>query len=183
MITPISLWIVSWQYTKHLTDSSPCLPIRFLLRDIGSTLAWLMASHMGFACTGRPKRWCLDTIKASSVWVSLQRSSTLVGSQVIGTQWASEKVSDLHNSSFPSTFAGAISAYWNLNFDLPHAAVSITASTHSSSASGWTLFLYSVNSKTAIRHSIFLLLITVLSKTVTIFFFYFPGFIKKKVLQ
>lgn len=100
-------------------------------------------------------------------------------SHVIGTQWAS----DLHNSSFPSTFADAISASWNLNFDLPHAAVSITASTHSSSASGWTLFLYSVNSKTAIRHCIFLLLITVLSKTVTIFFFYFPCFIEKKVLQ
>lgn len=142
-----------------------------------------MASHTGCACTlGRPKRWCLETRKDSSVWVSFRRSSTLVGSQVIGTQRDSEKVSDLHSSSFPSTFADAISASWNLNFDLPHAGVSITASTHSSSASGWTLFLYSVNSKTAIRRCIFLLLITVLGKTVTIFFFYFPVLFKK-VLQ
>lgn len=130
-----------------------------------------MASPTGFAFTGRHKRWCLKISKASSFWVSLWRSPALVGNQVIGTQWASEKLSDLHNSSFASTFTDAISASWNLNFDLPHADVSITASTHSSSASGWTLFLYSVNSKTAIRHCIFLLLITVLSKTLPISFF------------
>lgn len=134
-------------------------------------LAWLMASPTGFACTGRRKRWCLETSKASSFWVSLWRSLTLVGNQVIGTQWASEKLSDLHNSSFTSTFTDAICASWNLNCDLPHAAVSITASAHSSSASGWTLFLYSVNSKTAIRHYLFLLLITFLSKTLKISFF------------
>lgn len=152
------LWIFSWR----------CLPAR-----------------EGWACpnsgtpalppwpSGSGQHW--DWEQLSLVWKSIRcfcwRSSTLMGSQVIGTQWAFEWGSDLQGCSFLSSFPHASSASWNLNFDLTHAAVSITASTHSSSASGWTLFLFSVNSKTAFSHCTFLLLITVPNKPVTLFFF------------
>lgn len=64
------------------------------------SMAWLVASHTGFACTGRPKSWCLETSKASSVWISFWRFSALVGNQepsvLLKNLWPAQQQFPLH---------------------------------------------------------------------------------------